>query len=118
MRKSRLILSLFISLNGLLYSQKKKDTLLIDIVKEIYYDELSPEESWRIHKMNYIKTLKAKGLTPNEIEEKVKAYEKQKDKFIKNIEKQRKIARLNRQNASIRRNEAEERKKTSQKTQR
>jgi len=90
-----------------MFCQETKDSLKDKTTKPIFYDKLSPDESWEIHKKNYIKKLKTKGITVDEIEKEITTYEKQKDNFLKNLKEQRKNAATNRNNAAKRRVEAE-----------
>ncbi len=89
-----------------IFSQEVKDSLKVNVNKPIYYDKLSPEESWELHKKQYSQKLKAKGMSADKIEKKLKVYNKQRDNFLENIIAQRKIAESNRNNAEMLRDEA------------
>lgn len=111
MKKSAILLFILFMSTGSLFSQVVKDSLGGNFIYPRFYDRMSPEESWEIHKEAYIKQLKAKGLTANEIKKEVADYEKQKSKFLKNVIKQRKLAAIRRENAEKLRGEAEIRRK-------
>lgn len=111
MKKYILLLIISLVCGNFIYSQEVKDSLKENTSKSIFYDKLSPKESWELHKKQYSQKLKAKGFSVNEIDKKLIIYDKQKDKFLENLIEQRKIAKLNRHNAEILRVEAETRKK-------
>jgi cell wall-associated NlpC family hydrolase len=90
-----------------MYCQIANDSLGGNYIYPIFYESFSAEESWEIHKEAYIKQLKAKGLTVDEIEKKIIAYEKQKEEFIAQIYEQRRLAAIQRKEADKQRMQAE-----------
>ena len=105
-----LLFSFFIS-NSFMFCQVANDSLGGNFIYPEFNDDFSAEESWQIHKEAYIKQLNNKNLTASEIQNKIAAYEQQKNKFIKNIVEQRKKAAIQRQKAEKFRAQAEEQRK-------
>lgn len=108
MKNSKLLLLLLIGMtsNSIMFCQKTIDSLKEETTKPIFYDKLSPDESWELHKINCRKKLKAKGLTVDEIEKEIASYEKQKDHFLENLMAERKNTARRRVEAEMRRDEA------------
>lgn len=80
------------------------------------YGDLTPKESWEIHKAAYIKQLKTKGLTDLEFKKSLSDYKKQKEEFLAKVEQRHRIAAIEREKAAERRALAAiERKKAEEK---
>ncbi len=107
MKKSTILLFVLFLSTGSLFCQVAKDSLTDNFINPVFYDRMSPEESWKIHKEAYVKQLKSDGLKANEIENKITLYDKQKKEFLENIIKQKKLAALQRKEAEKLRVQAE-----------
>jgi len=84
-----------------MFSQVAKDTLSVDYIyaPNSFNHSFSAEESWEIHKAAYIKQLKSKGLTDDEIKKRMVTYEKDKEEFIAQVKEQHRLAAIQRKKA-------------------
>jgi len=92
-----------------MFSQVAQDSLGVNYIyaPNHFNDSFSAEESWRIHKAAYIKQLKSKGLTDDEIKRSMVTYEKDKEEFIARVKEQHRLAAIQRQKADEQRALAE-----------
>jgi len=100
-----------------MFSQVMQDSLDVNYIYAPNYfnNSFSAEESWEIHKAAYIKQLKSKGLTDDEIKRSMIAYEKDKEEFIARVKEQHRLAAIQREKAAKQRALAEiERNKASE----
>jgi hypothetical protein len=107
MKKSVFLLFLSFICSGYVFCQVAQDSLGGNYIYPRFCDNFSAEGSWEIHKEAYVKQLRAKGLTVDEIEKKITAYEKQKEEFIAQIYEQRRLAAIQRKKADGQRKLAE-----------
>ncbi|UOB18478.1 hypothetical protein [Abyssalbus ytuae] len=105
--KTILLLAGLTVYSSLACSQVVKDSLQAHHIYPRFNGYFSVEESWQIHKEAYKKQLEAKGLTEQEISQKMKEYEKQKEEVIEKIKQQRRVAEKQRQLADIQRQKAD-----------
>lgn len=82
-----LLLGLIIS-SSFVFGQVPIDALRKDSVLPQLKTYFSAEQSWQISKEAYKKQLEAKGLSENEIKQKIQEYEKQEPALIERIKKQ------------------------------
>ena len=113
------VILLFILLAGSNYtfSQVTQDSLNANNIyaPNNFNNSFSAEESWEIHKAAYIKQLKSKGLTDDEIKRSMLTYEKDKEEFIAQVKEQHRLAAIQREKAAEQRALAEiERKKAAE----
>ena len=105
------VILLFILLAGSNYtfSQVTQDSLNVNNIyaPNNFNNSFSAEESWEIHKAAYIKQLKSKGLTDDEIKRSLLTYEKDKEEFIAQVKEQQKLAEIQRRKADEQRKLAE-----------
>lgn len=92
-----------------MFSQVTQDSLSVNYIyaPNHFNDSFSAEESWEIHKTAYIKQLKSKGLTDDEIKRSMLTYEKDKEEFIARVKEQHKLAAIVREKAAEQRALAE-----------
>jgi hypothetical protein len=82
-----------------IFCQEAQDLPSDNLIYPSFYDSFSAEESWHIHREAYVKQLKAKGLTVEEIKKEVVRYDKQKKEFIARVREQQKRAAVQRKKA-------------------
>ena len=104
MGKSIFLLFVLLVSNTFIFCQVKKDSLAESyIYPPNSYEGLTPKESWYIHKAAYLKQLKTKGLTDEELKQSLIDYEKQKEEFLARVKEQHKIAEIQRKKAKEKR---------------
>ena len=100
MRKSIFLLFVLLVSSTFVFCQVKNDSLADNhIYPQNFYDGFTPKESWEIHKAAYIKQLKSKGVTEEEIKKSLEAYEKQKEEFLAKVTEEQRIAEAERKKA-------------------
>ena len=84
------------------FSQEAQDSLGVNYIyaPNHFSNSFSAEESWEIHKAAYIKQLKAKGQTEDEIKSSMVTYEKDKAAFIAQVKEQLRLAAIQREKAA------------------
>ncbi|WP_417369551.1 hypothetical protein [Gelidibacter japonicus] len=102
MKTNTILLFILLASGNFMFSQVAKDTLGVNYIyaPNIFNDNLSPKESWEIHKAAYIKQLKSKGLTDDEIKRSMVTYEKEKIEFIAQVKEQQRLAAIQRKKAA------------------
>ena len=104
MKKCVILFLTILIYNCFMFGQEKKDSLDINyIYAPQLYDNLSAEESWEIYKTAYIKKLKIKGLTDDEIKKSLINYEKQKEEYIAEVKEKLRLATIEREKAEAQR---------------
>ena len=117
MKRNKILLIILLASSNFMLSQVAQDSLGVNYVyaPNHFNDSFSAEESWEIHRAAYIKQLKSKGLTDDEIKRSMVAYEKDKEEFIARVNEQHRLAAIERKKAAERRALAEiERKKAAE----
>ncbi|MFD2034645.1 hypothetical protein ACFSKL_07595 [Belliella marina] len=128
MKKSIFLLFVLLVSSTFVFSQVKMDSLAVNYIyppnppnPPNIYDGFTPKESWDIHRAAYIKQLKAKGLTDEELKKSLIEYENQKEEFIAQVKEKLRIAEIQRKNAeeqralaAIERKKAEELRKQAE----
>lgn len=109
MKTNTILLFILLAGSNFMFSQVAKDTLGANYIyaPNVFNDNLSPKESWEIHKAAYIKQLKSKGLTDDEIKKSMVIYEKEKEEFISQVKEQQRLASIQRKKAAEQRALAE-----------
>lgn len=109
MKKSAFLLFFLLVCSNFMFSQVAQDSLSEYNIyaPNTFNDSFSAEESWEIHKSAYIKQLKSKGLTDDEIKKSMVSYEKDKEEFIAQVKKQQRLAAIQRKKATEQRAFAE-----------
>lgn len=102
-----LLLGLMIS-SSFVFGQIPIDALQKDSVLSQLKNYFSTEQSWQISKEAYKKQLEAKGLSENEIKQKILEFEKQKPALIERIKKQLKTVEKQMELSGVQRKMAEE----------
>ena len=102
MKKHTILLFILLVSSNIIFSQVVQDSLSVNYIyaPNYYNDSFSAEESWEIHKAAYIKQLKAKGLTDDEIKKSMVTYEKDKEEFITRVKEQQRLAEIQRKKAA------------------
>lgn len=117
MKTNTILLLILLASSNFMFSQVEQDSLGVNYIyaPNHFNDSFSPEESWEIHKAAYIKQLKSKGLTDDEIKRNMVTYEKDKEEFIARVKEQHRLAAIQRKKAAEQRALAEiERKKAAE----
>ncbi|MGB3590196.1 MAG: hypothetical protein WBA16_00790 [Nonlabens sp.] len=70
------------------------------------YENLTPKESWELHKAAYIKQLKSENLSSTEYEKRMQQYEANKQEFFQKVGQQQKLASKLRKTAAKQRKKA------------
>lgn len=85
-----------------MFSQETQDSLGVNYIyaPNHFSNSFSAEESWEIHKAAYIKQLKSKGQTDQEIKSSMVTYEKDKAAFIAQVKEQLRLAAIQREKAA------------------
>lgn len=101
MKTNTIILFILLASSHFMFSQVSKDSLGANSIYAPldFNNGFSAEESWEIHKAAYIKQLKSKGLTEDEIKKGMATYEKDKEEFIARIIEQHRLAAIQRKKA-------------------
>lgn len=102
MKTNTILLFIFLASSNFMFSQVAQDSLIVNYIYAPNHsnNSFSAEESWEIHKAAYIKQLKAKGLTDDEIKRSMVAYEKDKEEFITRVKEQHRLAEIQRKKAA------------------
>jgi hypothetical protein len=101
MKKSMFLLFVLLLSSSFGFCQVKTDSLEVNYTNpQKPYDSFSAEESWEIHKAAYLKQLRSKGLTDDEIKRSMVTYEKDKEEFIARVKEQHRLAAIQRKKAA------------------
>lgn len=102
MKANTILLFILLIFSNFMFGQVAKDTLGVNYVyaPNIFNDNLSPKDSWEIHKAAYVKQLKSQGLTDDEIKGRMVIYEKEKKEFIAQVKEQNRLAANQRKKAA------------------
>jgi hypothetical protein len=102
MKTNTILLFIFLASSNLMSGQVGQDSIRINYRYDSSHvnENFSAEEIWGIHKTAYIKQLKSKGLTDEEIKRHLVIYEKNKEDFITQVNKNQRLAAIQRQKAT------------------
>ena len=117
MKTNTILLFILLVGSNLMFSQVTQDSLAVKYIyaPNHFNNSFSAEESWEIHRTAYIKQLKSKGFTADEIERSMVTYEKDKEEFIAQVKEQHRLAAIQRKKAEEERKLADiERKKADE----
>ena len=109
MKTNTILLFILLASSNFMFSQVAQDSLSVNHIyaPNHFNHSFSAEESWEIHKAAYIKQLKSKGLTDNEIKRSMATYEKDKEEFITRVKEQHRLAAIQRKKADELRKQAD-----------
>lgn len=102
MKTNTILVLILLAGSNFIFSQVTQDSLSVYSIyaPNHFSDSFSAEESWEIHKAAYLKQLKSKGLTDDEIKRNMVTYERDKEEFIARVKEEHRLAEIQRQKAT------------------